>query len=79
MKDKKRDISGVAKEVSVSVLKYGQEIATSCDPLAAAITLGGKVGVGLAISKFSAGQCAGLIGLIISTITPQVIPTIEYT
>ena len=48
------------------------EVATSCDPLAAAIAIGGKVGVGVSLSRFSASQCAGLVGVIVSSITPQV-------
>ena len=53
-------------------MKYGVEIANSCDPLTAAISAGGKTGVGVALSKFSASQCAGLVGVIVSSITPQV-------
>jgi hypothetical protein len=48
------------------------EVATSCDPLAAAIAIGGKVGVGVSLSRFSASQCAGIVGVIVSSITPQV-------
>ena len=54
-------------------VKYGTEIANSCDPLTAAISVGGKTGVGAALSKFSASQCAGLVGVIVSSITPQVL------
>ena len=53
-------------------IKYGQEIALSPDPLATAIEIGGKTWVGLALSRFSASQCAGIVGLIISSINPQV-------
>ena len=59
-------------KASESVIKYGDEIATACDPLAAAIAIGGKIGVGLSLSRFSASQCAGIVGLIISSINPQV-------
>ena len=55
-----------------SVVKYGLEIAASSDPLAAAIAVGGKTGVGALISKFTASQCAGLVGVIVSSVTPQV-------
>ena len=55
-----------------SVIKYGEEIATACDALAAAIAIGGKIGVGLSLSRFSASQCAGIVGLIISSINPQI-------
>ena len=53
-------------------MKYGSEIANSCDPLAAAIAVGGKSGIGVSLSRFSASQCAGLIGVIVTSITPQV-------
>jgi hypothetical protein len=74
LKDRKRAIAkGIAKKASESIIKYGSEVATACDPLEAAISLGGKVGVGLSLSRFSASQCAGLVGVIVSSITPQVI------
>ena len=72
LRDTKTDILGIAKTASASILRYGAEVATSCDPLAAAIAIGGKVGVGLSLSRFSASQCAGLVGVIVSSITPQV-------
>ena len=72
LKNKKNDLISKAKGTSESVIKYGEEIATACDPLAAAIAIGGKIGVGLSLSRFSASQCAGIVGLIISSINPQV-------
>ena len=72
LQDKRKDMISKAKETSESIIKYGEEIATACDPLAAAIQIGGKMGVGLSLSRFSASQCAGIIGLIISSICPQV-------
>ena len=54
------------------------EVATSRDPLAAAIAIGGKVGVGVSLSRFSASQCAGLVGVIVSSITPQVKHEVYY-
>ena len=72
--DRKKAIAkGIAKHASESIVKYGAEVATACDPLEAAITLGGKVGVGLSLSRFSASQCAGLVGVIVSSIMPQVL------
>lgn len=68
----KKHILGMTTKASEAVIKYGAEVATACDPLAAAIALGGKVGVGVSLSRFSASQCAGLIGVIVSSITPQV-------
>ena len=67
---------GLSCKVMESAIKYGAEVATACDPLAAAIALGGKVGVGASLSKFSASQCAGLIGVIVCSINPQVIGNI---
>ena len=67
------NIYGLTCKATESAIKYGAEIATACDPVAAAIALGGKIGVGASLSKFSASQCAGLIGVIVSSITPQVI------
>ena len=76
--DRKKAIAkGIAKQASESIVKYGAEVATACDPLEAAITLGGKVGVGLSLSRFSVSQCAGLVGVIVSSITPQVITFIN--
>ena len=68
----KNHIYGLTSKVAESAIKYGTEIATACDPLSAAIAVGGKLGVGASLSKFSASQCAGLIGVIVSSITPQV-------
>ena len=67
-----KHILGIATKASESAIKYGAEVATACDPLAAAIALGGKVGVGVSLSRFSASQCAGLVGVIVSSISPQV-------
>ena len=69
----KNHLYGLSCKVTESAIKYGAEVATACDPVAAAIALGGKIGVGASLSKFSASQCAGLIGVIVSSITPQVI------
>jgi hypothetical protein len=72
LKGMNKHIVGIATKASESVIKYGAEVATACDPLAAAIALGGKVGVGVSLSRFSESQCAGLVGVIVSSITPQV-------
>ena len=68
----KNHISGIATKAAESVIKYGAEIARATDPLAAAIAVGGKTGVGVSLSRFTASQCAGLVGVIVSSITPQV-------
>jgi hypothetical protein len=72
LKGMKKHLLGIATKASEKVIKYGAEVATACDPLAAAIAVGGKVGVGVSLSRFSASQCAGLVGVIVSSITPQV-------
>ena len=68
---------GLTCKAMESAIKYGAEVATACDPVAAAIAVGGKIGVGASLSKFSASQCAGLIGVIVSSINPQVIRDIK--
>ena len=68
----RKHMSGFGMKVAESCIKYGAEIATACDPLAAAIDVGGKKGVRLSLSRFSASQCAGIVGVIVSSITPQV-------
>ena len=45
---------GFASNVAESTVKYGAEVASASDPLAAAIALGGKIGVGASLSRFSA-------------------------
>ena len=71
MEGEKGVIRCVAKAAELAV-KYGVEVASSCDPLAAAIAVGGKSGVGVSLSRFTASQCAGLVGVIVTSITPQV-------
>ena len=70
--DIQTNLKGVATKAAESSIKYGAEIATAFDPLAAAIAVGGKVGIGVSLSRFSASQCAGIVGVIVSTINPQV-------
>ena len=45
---------GFASNFAESTVKYGAEVASASDPLAAAIALGGKIGVGASLSRFSA-------------------------
>ena len=40
------NIYGLAFKATESAIKYGAEVANACDPVAAAIALGGKIGVG---------------------------------
>ena len=72
VKDMKKELLGIATKAAGSAIKYGVEVAKSFDPLAAAIAVGGKVGVGVSLSRFSASQCAGLVGVIVTSICPQV-------
>ena len=72
LKAVKQDLTGRATKSVEYAIKYGSEIANSCDPLAAAIAIGGKAGVGVSLSRSSASQCAGLVGVIVTSITPQV-------
>ena len=68
----KKHLFGITAKVSEKALKYGLEVALASDPLAAAIAVGGKTSVGVSLSRFSASQCAGLVGVMVSSITPQV-------
>ena len=52
----KNQIFGFASKVTESTVKYGAEVANASDPLAAAIALGGKIGVGASLSRFSARE-----------------------
>ena len=70
--EKNKYLLDKASKTAEFAIKYGLEVATSCDPLSAAIAVGGKSGVGALLSKFSASQCAGIVGVIVSSITPQV-------
>lgn len=72
IKKQKKSVVNSVRSVAESVIKYGLEVATSHDPLGAAIEVGGKTGVGVSLSRFSASQCAGLIGVMVTSITPQV-------
>ena len=65
-------IMNIASKAAESVFKFGADVASSIDPLEAAVTVAGKAGVGLSLSRFSASQCAGIVGVIVSSICPQV-------
>lgn len=51
--------------------KHGKEFIGK-DPFDAAVSLFGKTVVGTSLSKISTSQCAGLIGMIVSTVAPEV-------
>jgi hypothetical protein len=69
---KRKGLLEYSSKLAEYAVKYGAEVANSSDPLAAASAVGGKNGVGVSLSRFSASQCAGLIGVIVTSITPQV-------
>ena len=68
----KRDLLCKTTKVAETAIKIGAEFANSCDPFAAAVAVGGKTGAGASLSRFSASQCAGLVGVIVASFTPQV-------
>ena len=70
--DMRKDMLDKTTKTVESVVKIGLEIERSSDPFSAAVAVGGKAGIGAALSRFSASQCAGLVGVIVSSITPQV-------
>ena len=70
--DMRKDMLDKTTKTVESVVKIGLEIARSSDPFSAAVAVGGKAGIGAALSRISASQCAGLVGVIVSSITPQV-------
>ena len=59
-------------EATQKAVKVGGEIGNSSDPVEAAFKIAGKFGIEAALSRLSASQCAGLIGVIVSSIAPQV-------
>ena len=70
--EKSKGMLEYSSKLAECAVKYGAEVANSSDPLEAAIAVGGKTGVGVSLSRFSASQCAGLIGVIVTSISPQV-------
>ena len=73
LKDFKSDLLCKATKVAESAIKYGAEVANSCDPLTSAVVIGSKASAGASLSRFSASQCAGLVGVIVASFTPQVL------
>ena len=68
----KKDLLCKTTKVAETAIKIGSEFANSSDPFAAAVSVGGKTGAGASLSRFSASQCAGLVGVIVASFTPQV-------
>ena len=52
--------------------KGGSEFLSTKDPFEAALSIFGKTVVGSSLSKISTNQVAGLLGVIISSVQPQV-------
>ena len=68
----KKDLLCKTTKVTETAIKIGAEFANSSDPFSAAVAVGGKTGAGASLSRFSASQCAGLVGVIVASFTPQV-------
>ena len=62
----------VSPKLIETAMKYGLELAKSFDPLVAAFDVTGSTILGTCLSKFSASQCAGLVGVIVASLAPQV-------
>ena len=73
LKDVKFDLLRKATKVAESAIKCGAEFVDSCDPLTAAVAISSKASAGASLSRFSASQCAGLLGVIVASFTPQVL------
>lgn len=73
LKDIKINLLTKATKAAETAIKIGAEFANSNDPIAAAVTVCGKTSAGASLSRFSASQCAGLVGVIVASFTPQVI------
>ena len=72
LKDVKCELLRKATKAAESAIKCGVEFADSCDPLTAAVAISSKASAGASLSRFSASQCAGLVGVIVASFTPQV-------
>ena len=66
------DLLTKATKVAETAIKVGTEFVNSSDPFEAAAKVCGKTSAGASLSRFSASQCAGLIGVIVASFTPQV-------
>ena len=77
LKDVRKDLLCKASKVAETAIKFGTECAHSSDPFAAAASVSSKTGAGASVSRFSASQCAGLVGVIVASFTPQVTARIK--
>ena len=69
---KKEKMSDAALKSFETTWKKGSEVFGSCEPFDAALHVFGKSFLGTTFSKISATQCSGLIGLIVTSISPEV-------
>lgn len=60
------------KQALPNIIRNGAEIISSADSFASTIKILGRTVVGNALSEISLTQCSGLIGLILSTVAPEV-------
>ena len=69
---KKEKISDAALKAFETTWKKGSEVIGSCEPFDAALQIFGKSFLGTSLSKVSATQCSGLIGMLATCISPEV-------
>ena len=69
---KKEKISDAALKSFETTWRKGSEVFGSCEPFDAALQIFGKSLLGSTFSKVSATQCSGLIGLLVTSISPEV-------
>ena len=60
------------KKALPNIIKNGAELITSADSFESAIKILGRTVVGNALSEMSLTQCSGLVGVILSTVAPEV-------
>ena len=69
---KKEKMSDAALKSFETTWKKGSEVFGSCEPFDAALQIFGKSFLGTSLSKVSATQCSGLIGMLATCISPEV-------
>ena len=77
MHSTKERISDAALKAFESTWKKGSELFGSCEPFDAALQIFGKSVLGSSFSKISATQCSGLIGMFVTTISPEVLQILK--
>ena len=60
------------KSALPNMFKNGAEILTSADSFEATVKILGRTVVGNVLSEISLIQCSGLVGVILSTVAPEV-------